>query len=668
MRVGGSVRTTVTLAAVFSLLLVLLQPGPRTATAAEPALRAFSADSFWNTPLPTDAPLHAESGRIIDFLKHDNAENGCFLLMGAGSDKWGEPIFWAETGDREYDVVGTRYYLPPEFDRLRIPAEAKAAANSDQQLVIYDLERGYVSWLWKATYDPTLDIWSVGGGSIAYLASDGLHAKLPGADEARNTGSHRGLNGAITAVRYDEVQAGAIEHVLKIGINSVRDEHLFPMIGSDGDSLDRYAPPQGARLRIKPSVDLSRYSLHPQARPIAKAMQEYGVIVGDSTGAPIALKLEDTVTEGYGQLWELSKQALCSIPIEAFEVIDYGYVPPAGTRSTVGGGTTDGGTTTDGADTTDGGTTDGPAWSWQRLAGEDRIGTAVAVSKTNWEQADTVLIARADDPADALSGTALAGAHDAPLLITMSGGLHSAVEAEVKRLGATRAFVLGGPGALSDQVVRDLRSAGVATVTRVAGPSRSATAAAVAAKLPVPSGGTAFLVRGDSSRTWADALAVSGLAARRAAAGQAWPVLLVSDDVPEATLSALADLEVSEAVIVGGTAVIPTTVEDRLRSKGLDVRRIAGRDRYETSLRVAMMDSAVTTSPLVAATGSNFPDGLAAGALAARLDGVLLLVGSQPSSAQISWVASTMPAGRGIAVGGEAVLSGQALEGLSSGV
>ncbi len=252
--------------------------------------------------------------------------------MGADTDRWGEPIFWAEPGDTEYAVVRTRYYLPPEFDRLRIPSHARAGDNSDQQLVIYDLDRGIVSWLWKATYDATNDVWSAGGGSVAYLDSNGLHAKLPGADEPRNTGSNRGLNGAITAVRHDQVQAGAIDHVVKIGLNSVRDEHLFPMIGSDGKSTHPHAPPQGARLRIKPSVDLSTFDLHPQARPIATALQRYGVIVGDSTGAPIALKLEDTVTAGRGQLWQLSKQALCSIPIEAFEVIDYGYVPPAAAR------------------------------------------------------------------------------------------------------------------------------------------------------------------------------------------------------------------------------------------------------------------------------------------------------------------------------------------------
>jgi hypothetical protein len=57
-------------------------------------------------------------------------------------------------------------------------------------------------------------------------------------------------------------------------------------------TLEKYAPPEGARIRIKPSIDLSTFDLSPQAMTIARALQEYGAVIGDQSGGPASLKLE----------------------------------------------------------------------------------------------------------------------------------------------------------------------------------------------------------------------------------------------------------------------------------------------------------------------------------------------------------------------------------------
>jgi hypothetical protein len=132
--------------------------------------------------------------------------------------------------------------------------------------------------------------------------------------------------------RFDEVSAGAIPHVLKVASGPpVSTRSVFPMVGSDGSSDDPAAPPQGLRFRIKPSVDLSRLGLEPQALVIATALQRYGFYIGDSSGTT-ALKLEDTRTEGRGQLWKISSKALCGLPLtpEYWDVLPEGYQPPTG--------------------------------------------------------------------------------------------------------------------------------------------------------------------------------------------------------------------------------------------------------------------------------------------------------------------------------------------------
>ena len=163
----------------------------------------------------------------------------------------------------------------------------------------------------------------------AYLDSNGLHAGTGQASDERNRGSHRGNNGAVMMARYDEVAAGVIEHVLKVASGpdpSFR--AVFPMVGSDGDSTDPSAPPQGLRFRIKPSIDLESLGLPPQALVIARALQEYGFYIGDSGGVT-ALKLEDTQIQGRGELWDVPADALCELPLspEFWDVLPEGYQP-----------------------------------------------------------------------------------------------------------------------------------------------------------------------------------------------------------------------------------------------------------------------------------------------------------------------------------------------------
>ena len=340
-------RTKVLLAVAMGVILaatVLVQLEHRSAEpsslrvpSAERAQRVFSADSWWNTPLPDATPLHPRSESILDYLSTGpDSRDGCLMLGGAGENTWGTPIYWALPSDPEYDVRSTVHPLPPELAELRIPRGARPAANNDSEMTVYDRGKGYVVALTHAEYDAAADRWSASGATISYLDSNGLHAKTDRSDDPRNTGTHRGNNGPTMAVSWDQVQSGAIRHVLKIASGpETADRHVFPMVGSDGEyqGQDRAVPPQGLRLRIKADVDLESLDLDPEAVVIARALQRYGVYIGDSGGST-ALKLEDTRSEGRGQLWTLDPTAMCALPFDAryWAVVDPSYDP---TRSKV---------------------------------------------------------------------------------------------------------------------------------------------------------------------------------------------------------------------------------------------------------------------------------------------------------------------------------------------
>lgn len=306
-----------------------LAPPPSQTRDAPP--RAFSADSWWNTPLPRDAPTNPAEAQILDYLRTGpESGDGCLTLAGAGASHWGQPVYDARPGDPTYDIKGLVRPLW-ELRHLRIPVGAESARNNDSSMSIYDRAKGYVVALTGADYDPKHDEWSADGATITYLDSNGLDVATGRSDDPRNRGSHRGNNGATMAVELDEVRSGAIRHVLKAASGpEVADRAVFPMVGSDGDyhGSDPAVPPQGLRLRIRPSVDLDSLSLRPEALVIARALQDYGFYIGDSGGVT-ALKLQNTWAEGRGQLWSVSADDLCGLPFtpEYWDVVAEGYDP-----------------------------------------------------------------------------------------------------------------------------------------------------------------------------------------------------------------------------------------------------------------------------------------------------------------------------------------------------
>ncbi|MBW3665505.1 MAG: cell wall-binding repeat-containing protein [Actinobacteria bacterium] len=260
---------------------------------------------------------------------------------------------------------------------------------------------------------------------------------------------------------------------------------------------------------------------------------------------------------------------------------------------------------------------------YERVAGDDRILTAIEVSKEHHDRSDTVVLARHDIYPDALAGAPLAYQRNAPLLLTTSGALHPDTATEIRRLGADRAILLGETAALSARVEADLAALGVDT-TRIGGPDRFDTARRIAQEV---SDEHVYIVEGadpDPSRGWPDALSVAPLAAH-----QQRPILLVTTEVlPEATKRAIDELDATEATIVGGPVAISEEVRAQVEEQGLILKEVAGEDRYDTSAQVATIAKAAGMSedePWLA-TGTNFPDALTAGPTVAAHGGVLLLV------------------------------------------
>ncbi|NUR25763.1 MAG: hypothetical protein HOV83_07925 [Catenulispora sp.] len=267
-----------------------------------------------------------------------------------------------------------------------------------------------------------------------------------------------------------------------------------------------------------------------------------------------------------------------------------------------------------------------------RVGGPDRIDTAVDASRLGYDTPDAdgtgknggrvangVVLSRSDTFADALAGSALAGSMGGPLLLTPTASLDERTAAEIRRClrpGGT-VFLLGDTGALSAKVEAQIRALGH-PVSRLAGPDRYATATAIAGAIS-PNPDRVLVATGNN---FPDALAAGA-----AAAGTAHTVVLLSDDraLPSSTAAYL-DTHVgpnTQLVGVGDQGVAAL----RTKYPAGRVAAAAGDDRFATAAAVAKTFFSGLKAPRTVglATGYNWPDALAGGALVGANAGPLLL-------------------------------------------
>ncbi|WP_143033924.1 cell wall-binding repeat-containing protein [Paramicrobacterium humi] len=89
-----------------------------------------------------------------------------------------------------------------------------------------------------------------------------------------------------------------------------------------------------------------------------------------------------------------------------------------------------------------------------RLSGADRYATAAAINSKYFPTADAAYFATGTDFADALTGSAAAGADGAPLYITTKSCIPASNKNAITKQSPTTVRLLGGPAVVGDQVGR----------------------------------------------------------------------------------------------------------------------------------------------------------------------------------------------------------------------
>ncbi|HVM65533.1 MAG TPA: cell wall-binding repeat-containing protein, partial [Acidimicrobiales bacterium] len=275
------------------------------------------------------------------------------------------------------------------------------------------------------------------------------------------------------------------------------------------------------------------------------------------------------------------------------------------------------------------------------IAGTTRYDTARLAALAAFPNGATnAVVASGEDFPDGLSAAALAGALNAPLLLTPTAALDADTTLALTSLKAKTVYVVGGTSAVSAHVVSQLTTAGYTVPTPISGADRYATAAAVASAAagvtPVGTIGgkkTAILATG---LNFPDALSAGA-----ASFVGHLPILLTDPGtLSPAASTAITSLGVTNVLIMGGTTAISNAVEASVQAltvNGANVTttRVQGPTRFATATAMATLEMmpgssgglGMKATTTVLASGMNFPDALVASELASP---VVLTAGVLP--------------------------------------
>lgn len=240
-----------------------------------------------------------------------------------------------------------------------------------------------------------------------------------------------------------------------------------------------------------------------------------------------------------------------------------------------------------------------------RIAGKDRIGTSLEISKAMFNESDNVVLASGLNFADALSAGQLAAALNAPLILS-NNQLDSRTSDEIAKLKPKNMYIVGGENALGSNIEESVKSVvNDINIERLKGNDRYETSVKVMEKTKEFVDAEYLLIA--SGKNFPDALSATSFMSDH----KALMVLSDGNSYPKSNLKEIA---------IGGVNQLPLN--------GFTGERIAGNDRYQTALAIAKR-SFESNENAILANSKVFADSLSAVSVAKNYKAPIILTDNE---------------------------------------
>jgi hypothetical protein len=306
----------------------------------------FPADNPWNQKI-TDAPVSAQSAGIMNAIvsRYGNGR----LHPDFGQDyRTNDPLYGIPYtvvhGNTQPKVNVVIDGYPDESDIQPVPIPATAVLEGDHQngpaggrgdshLLIYDVDNHILYELY-ATSRPSENAdrqWHADQQSVWDLNTNSFRTIGWTSADAAGLPILPGLARPDEALPVSQGGQGVITHAIRMTLQNavILNQFIYPAshVANRGNTNVATQPPMGARFRLKASVDISR--LNPQARIVAQAMKDYGLIVADNgsnfyiSGASYSVDANNnrSLTWDDDDIQD-SVRGLKSLTFNMFEVVD----------------------------------------------------------------------------------------------------------------------------------------------------------------------------------------------------------------------------------------------------------------------------------------------------------------------------------------------------------
>jgi hypothetical protein len=276
----------------------------RASTAAPGHFRFFAPTGIWNARLADGAPLDPSSSSLIKaFQSEVSAEQSKRVGPWINTSRYSVPIYTVPADQPTVRVRLTSPQPAPSiqaaFEQVPLPPDAVPSGGTDGNLVVWQPSRDRLWEFWRLvrTADGPEASW---GGAIQDVSSNpGVYGPdaWPGAKTWWGA-SATSLPIAGGLITVEDLRLGEIDHALALAIPAVRGGvFASPAQRSDGKSTNPRSLPEGAHLRLDPSLDIATLHLPRTTRLIAEAAQRYGIYVRDGSSV-IQFFAQDPVNLG----------------------------------------------------------------------------------------------------------------------------------------------------------------------------------------------------------------------------------------------------------------------------------------------------------------------------------------------------------------------------------
>lgn len=274
-----------------------------------------------------------------------------------------------------------------------------------------------------------------------------------------------------------------------------------------------------------------------------------------------------------------------------------------------------------------------------RLYGDDRYKTSISISnKFSSGTIQNVIVASGKDFPDALAGSVLSKKLNAPIVLA-GGNVNDSsdsiqyIKDHLDKDGTI--YLLGGAASVSNDFIEYMKNQGYNNFVRLGGKDRFDTNKYIVNSMNLGKGTPVVIA---NAYGFADALSVSSIAAQKG-----YPIIMTSNSsLSDEAKEMIKSIQPSEVYIIGGYASVGDNVINQIKGmlpalESNKIIKLAGSDRYETSLSVCKYFN-LDTDTAVIANGENFPDALSGSALASKLNAPIVLANGQDITKQKDFI------------------------------